>query len=306
VSFVGPSGCGKSTLLNIIAGLLPPSSGTAELYGEAITSPSRRMGFMFQTAVLLPWRTVEANVLLPAEVYGLKPDSVRDKARSVIEAVGLKDFIKAYPKQLSGGEVPLVRAVLRKAGLGENDVKILPVGEGSALTVQALQSGQVNAYSSSLFDVAAIEAAGHPMQVILPPDAQLYPANGIATTAENLNKKRDQIIRFTRAVAKGIAYVKANPDRALQMAKKLGPEEFENEKFITYGWKAIQTLTTPPPALKDQPIGAHYTEGFKNYHDFLRAGKEEEGALPKDVDLTKALDSSLLKDINNFDRAALK
>jgi NitT/TauT family transport system ATP-binding protein len=103
VSFVGPSGCGKSTLLNIIAGLLPPSAGTAELYGEAITSPSRRMGFMFQTAVLLPWRTVEANVLLPAEVYGLKPDSVREKARSVIEAVGLKDFIKAYPKQLSGG-----------------------------------------------------------------------------------------------------------------------------------------------------------------------------------------------------------
>jgi NitT/TauT family transport system substrate-binding protein len=201
--------------------------------------------------------------------------------------------------ELSGGEVPLVRAVLRKAGLSESDVRILPVGEGSALTVQALQSGQVNAYSSSLFDVAAIEAAGYRMQVILPPDAQLYPANV-------LNKKRDQIVRFTRAVAKGIAYVKADPNRALAMAKKLGPEEFENEKFIQYGWQAIQTLTTPPPALKDQPVGAHYTEGFKNYHDFLRAGKEEEGALPRDVDLTKALDSSLLKDINNFDRNALK
>jgi NitT/TauT family transport system substrate-binding protein len=138
--------------------------------------------------------------------------------------------------ELSGGEVPLVRAVLRKAGLSESDVKILPVGEGSALTVQALQSGQVNAYSSSLFDVAAIEAAGHRMQVILPPDAQLYPANGIATTADVLNKKRDQIVRFTRAVAKGIAYVKADPNRALAMAKKLGPEEFENEKFIQYGW----------------------------------------------------------------------
>jgi NitT/TauT family transport system ATP-binding protein len=61
------------------------------------------MGFMFQTAVLLPWRTVESNVMLPAEVYGLDPKTVREKARSVIEAVGLKDFIKAYPKQLSGG-----------------------------------------------------------------------------------------------------------------------------------------------------------------------------------------------------------
>jgi NitT/TauT family transport system ATP-binding protein len=103
VSFVGPSGCGKSTLLNIIAGLLGPSAGEVTLYGEPITEPSRKMGFMFQTPVLLPWRTVEKNVLLPAEVYGLKPNDVRDKARSVIEAVGLKDFIKAYPKQLSGG-----------------------------------------------------------------------------------------------------------------------------------------------------------------------------------------------------------
>jgi NitT/TauT family transport system ATP-binding protein len=103
VSFVGPSGCGKSTLLNIIAGLLGPSAGEVTLYGEPITEPSRKMGFMFQTPVLLPWRTVEKNVLLPAEVYGLKPNEVRDKARSVIEAVGLKDFIKAYPKQLSGG-----------------------------------------------------------------------------------------------------------------------------------------------------------------------------------------------------------
>jgi hypothetical protein len=100
--------------------------------------------------------------------------------------------------------------------------------------------------------------------------------------------------------------VKADPNRALTMAKKLGPEEFENENFIKYGWQAIQTLTTPPESLKSQPIGAHYTEGFKNYHDFLRAGKEEEGALPRDVDLTKALDSSLLKDMNNFDRNTVK
>jgi NitT/TauT family transport system ATP-binding protein len=103
VSFVGPSGCGKSTLLNIIAGLLPKTSGEVHVHGQPITEPSRKMGFMFQAPVLLPWRNVEKNVLLPAEVYGLKADAVRDKARSVIEAVGLKDFMKAYPKQLSGG-----------------------------------------------------------------------------------------------------------------------------------------------------------------------------------------------------------
>ena len=68
------------------------------MHGQPITEPSRKMGFMFQAPVLLPWRNVEKNVLLPAEVYGLGPDAVRDKARSVIEAVGLKDFMKAYPE----------------------------------------------------------------------------------------------------------------------------------------------------------------------------------------------------------------
>jgi NitT/TauT family transport system substrate-binding protein len=209
--------------------------------------------------------------------------------------------------ELSGGEVPLVRAVMRKAGLEDGkDYKIIPVGEGSALTVQALQSGQVDAYSSSLFDVAAIEAAGIPMKVILPQDAQLYPANGMVATATTLQQKRDQLTRFARAAAKGIAYVKADPARALAMAKKLGPEEFENENYVGYGWKAIQTLTTPPPALAGQPIGAHYKEGFQAYHDFLRQGKEEEGALPRAVDIDKALDATLLKEINSFDRGSIK
>jgi NitT/TauT family transport system ATP-binding protein len=66
VSFVGPSGCGKSTLLNMVAGLLEPTSGKVLFEGEEVTQPSREMGVMFQRPVLLPWRTVEKNVLLPA------------------------------------------------------------------------------------------------------------------------------------------------------------------------------------------------------------------------------------------------
>jgi NitT/TauT family transport system ATP-binding protein len=103
VSFVGPSGCGKSTLLNIVAALLPATSGEIYLDGELILEPSRKVGFMFQTPVLLPWRTVEKNVLLPAEVFGMDVKAHRGKARAVIEAVGLGDFIDAYPRQLSGG-----------------------------------------------------------------------------------------------------------------------------------------------------------------------------------------------------------
>jgi NitT/TauT family transport system ATP-binding protein len=103
ISFVGPSGCGKSTLLNMVAGLLPATEGAATLNGRAINEPSRQVGFMFQTAVLLPWRTVEENVLMPAEVFGTKTEATRQKARAVLEAVGLRDFMNAYPRQLSGG-----------------------------------------------------------------------------------------------------------------------------------------------------------------------------------------------------------
>ncbi len=103
VSFVGPSGCGKSTLLNLVAGLLPASAGEVLLLGDPVVEPSRRIGFMFQSPVLLPWRTVEGNVLLPAEVFGANLGESRRRARAVIESVGLSEFASAYPNQLSGG-----------------------------------------------------------------------------------------------------------------------------------------------------------------------------------------------------------
>jgi NitT/TauT family transport system ATP-binding protein len=103
ISFVGRSGCGKSTLLNIIAGLLAPSAGSIAVAGRAVTEPPETVGFMFQAPVLLPWRTIEANVLLPAEIHKLDLTQMREKARRVLDTVGLGDFKAAYPKQLSGG-----------------------------------------------------------------------------------------------------------------------------------------------------------------------------------------------------------
>ena len=102
VAMVGPSGCGKTTLLNIIAGLLAPTSGRVLFEGEPMNGPSRDMGVMFQTPVLLPWRTVKDNVLLPAEIFGSK-DEYADRVVEAIDMVGLGDFSKALPQHLSGG-----------------------------------------------------------------------------------------------------------------------------------------------------------------------------------------------------------
>jgi NitT/TauT family transport system ATP-binding protein len=103
ISLVGPSGCGKSTLLDVIAGLVPKSSGTATLAAKDIVGPSRRIGMMFQTPVLLPWRTNLDNVLLPVEVFGLKRQEYIDRARLLLDLVGLGPFTNRYPLELSGG-----------------------------------------------------------------------------------------------------------------------------------------------------------------------------------------------------------
>jgi NitT/TauT family transport system ATP-binding protein len=103
VSIVGPSGCGKSTLLKIISGLLPASSGSVAVNGKAVTSPLENVGMVFQAPVLLKWRSVLGNILLPVEFAKLDLPSHVDKARALIKLVGLEGFEEMYPHELSGG-----------------------------------------------------------------------------------------------------------------------------------------------------------------------------------------------------------
>lgn len=209
--------------------------------------------------------------------------------------------------ELSGGEVPLVRAVLRDAGLSEGqDVELVPVGEGSALTIEALQSGQVDAYSSSVFDVAAIEAAGIDLTVILPDDAAGYPADGVVTTEQTLESRRDDLVGFLRAASKAIVFTRANPQATLGILADIAPEAFEDRTLAEGFFEVATDLTTPPPQLAGAPIGSHNMEGFRQYHDFLLQGSEEEGALPGPVDVASVLDDSLLGEANDFDHSAVE
>ena len=115
VSIVGPSGCGKSTLLKIIAGLLPTSSGSTFVNGKRVDSPLENVGMGFQSPILLKWRSVIANVLLPVEFARLEAKSHRERARALIQLVGLEGFEDMLPHQLSGGmqqRVSLCRALV--------------------------------------------------------------------------------------------------------------------------------------------------------------------------------------------------
>jgi NitT/TauT family transport system ATP-binding protein len=134
VTIVGPSGCGKSTLLRILAGLLDYEVGKVVLDGKTIHGTRRDVGVVFQSSILLPWRTILENVMLPAEVLGLDMKQARERALQLLHMVRLDGFEHKLPRQLSGGMQQ--RASIARALL--HDPKILlmdePFGALDAMT----------------------------------------------------------------------------------------------------------------------------------------------------------------------------
>ncbi|MDT0158245.1 ABC transporter ATP-binding protein [Microbacterium sp. ARD32] len=117
ITIAGPSGCGKSTLLKAVAGLTLPSSGMVRLNGEDVTGPRQDIGYVFQRAALLEWRSVRGNILLQAEMRGMDMKKANARADELIEMTGLTGFEKALPHELSGGmqqRVSLCRALLHE------------------------------------------------------------------------------------------------------------------------------------------------------------------------------------------------
>lgn len=117
VAIVGPSGCGKSTLLKLVAGLLKSSSGQVRLQGEQVAGPRHDIGYVFQRAALLEWRSALKNILLQAEIRKLPAAQARARADELIRMTGLEGFEDALPHELSGGmqqRVALCRALLHR------------------------------------------------------------------------------------------------------------------------------------------------------------------------------------------------
>ncbi len=135
VSLVGPSGCGKTTVLKILAGLHDADGGSVRI-GNATTpfDPGRDIGMVLQQALLLKWRTVLDNVLLPAEIVGLPMEAARSRARDLLNLVGLSGYEDKYPQQLSGGMQQ--RAAIARAFIHDPKLILMdePFGALDALT----------------------------------------------------------------------------------------------------------------------------------------------------------------------------
>jgi NitT/TauT family transport system ATP-binding protein len=148
VALVGPSGCGKSTILRLVAGLVRPTTGVVILGGREVAAKALRIGMAFQNPTMLPWLTIEQNIMLPLKIVEpyrsqfrkLRRTIFRDKANALLEQVGLKGFARRFPWQLSGGM--LQRANLCRALIHEPRMLLLdePFGALDQFTREELWS----------------------------------------------------------------------------------------------------------------------------------------------------------------------
>jgi len=207
----------------------------------------------------------------------------------------------------AGGEVPLIRSVFASAGLEDGDYEMLPVGEGGEVTYAALEKGDVQAYSSSVYDVASIEAAGMELTRIMPEEFVYVPSIGHVTMGSTLEDDRDMVVAFNRAIAKARVFSIANPDAAKAIAKEHGAELFDDPELAEAMWETTLRLQTPPDGVEPEGLfGANYIQGFENYIDFASQGTAEEGALQTELDLDTIVDSSTIEEANDFDAAEIE
>jgi NitT/TauT family transport system ATP-binding protein len=159
VCVVGPSGCGKTTLLRLFAGLLLPTSGEIYFEGERLEGPRHRIGFVFQEANLMPWRTVVDNIGLPLELQHLQISSIDRRAKDLIALVGLDGFETALPRDLSGGMAQ--RVAIARALIHEPDMLLLdePFGALDALTRERMETELMRIWSAKKVTVVMVTHA---------------------------------------------------------------------------------------------------------------------------------------------------
>lgn len=156
VCVVGPSGCGKSTLLRLIGGLLTPTRGEVRFEGQAVQGPRRRIGFLFQHANLMPWRSALDNVALPLELLGMNSGRELSRAAGMLDLVGLQGFGDTLPRDLSGGMAQ--RVAIARALVHDPELLLLdePFGSLDALTRERMAFELLRIWNSRTVSVVMV------------------------------------------------------------------------------------------------------------------------------------------------------
>ncbi len=164
LAVVGPSGCGKSTMLRIMDGLDRPTSGEVLFHGQPVTSPNRKIGVIFQTFALVPWKTVLGNVEMAVAYSATSKDEQLKIAKKYVQDVGLEGFETSYPKELSGGMKQRV-GIARALAL-EPEVLLMdePFSSLDALTAETLRREVLDIWTDQAYPTNAVIMVTHNVQ----------------------------------------------------------------------------------------------------------------------------------------------
>jgi NitT/TauT family transport system ATP-binding protein len=208
VCVLGPSGCGKSTLLRILAGLLRPTAGEVLFRGEPLDGPPQRVGaphpavgFVFQNANLMPWRTVLDNILLPLELQNIPRPQALAQAQEMVMLVGLQGFEDALPPDLSGGMAQ--RVAIARALIHDPAVLLLdePFGSLDALTRERMGTELLNIWQRRRKTVVMVTHSVAEALFLADRVLVLSPRPGRLRLdlPVNLLRPREESIRYTTA-----------------------------------------------------------------------------------------------------------
>lgn len=201
VCVLGPSGSGKSTLLRILAGLLAPSQGEVLFNGEKLTRPRSGVGFVFQKANLMPWRSVVENIILPLELAGVPQEQSFRRAAELVDLVGLNGFENTLPGNLSGGMAQ--RVAIARALVHDPDVLLLdePFGALDALTRERMGAELLSIWEGNHKTVIMVTHSIHESLYLADRVLVLSPRPGHLRLdlPVNLERPRDPDILYTPA-----------------------------------------------------------------------------------------------------------
>jgi NitT/TauT family transport system substrate-binding protein len=193
----------------------------------------------------------------------------------------------------AGGEVPIVKGLLDAAGLDETDVTLLPIGEGTAVALRAVQTGQVDAIGGSFSDFVGLQVQGLSLETIGDESLDELPACGVVVTEEYMAENEETVEKFLRASAKGALWGQEHPDRVLEILREASPTGFAGQ----LGEDMVDLYLPIMAPADDEAVGAISPDSYEAYFDFI-------GATPP-AGLTDLIDDRFIEAANDFDRAAL-
>jgi NitT/TauT family transport system substrate-binding protein len=235
-------------------------------------------------------------------------DLVALKTSGITNLEGLRGKVVGV-SEASGGEVPWVRGAMASAGLAENtDYTILPIGDGAQVTIDALVNNDAQAYSSSVFDIASINRAGHETVSIMPEQYAYVPSITMQVRRDTWTSQQAILLGFARAVTKAMVFKEANPQAAYDIIKFYAPELYEDPTLADLMWSMTNLSVIPPDQCNTERadrIGWTCRYIWDQYVSFMSAATPEEGGLPGTVNLDTIVYNDLIAQANDFDHAAV-